>query len=114
MAGLRALELALHQPQRLPRGEDGLSRLVSVSEVCCRIHSLDSCWDSRETYPAAGHCELAGCCVRCEGRNKVAAYEARDVQKIRRRSVDLVVAITKAGSKRDDALRTQLATGKLR
>lgn len=31
VAGLGALELALHQPQRLARGEDGLSRLRVVS-----------------------------------------------------------------------------------
>lgn len=33
VTGLGALELALHQPQRLARGEDGLSRLMVVSVV---------------------------------------------------------------------------------
>ena len=40
VASLGALELALHQPQRLARGEDGLSRLRVVSvgvlrAACC-------------------------------------------------------------------------------
>jgi len=36
VAGLCALELALHQAQRLARREDGFSRLMVVS-VCRRI-----------------------------------------------------------------------------
>jgi hypothetical protein len=33
VAGLGALELALHQPQRLARGEDGLSGLRARTKV---------------------------------------------------------------------------------
>ena len=49
MAGLGTLELALHQAQRLARGEDGLSRLIMVSVVL--QHSLlDAA--ATGTYPA--------------------------------------------------------------
>lgn len=48
MTGLSALELALHQPQRLARGEDSLSRLMVVSVVL--QHSLV---ETAATYPAA-------------------------------------------------------------
>lgn len=51
VACLRPFQLTLHQPQRLARGKDGLSRLILVSEICCRIHSLDSCWTAAERTP---------------------------------------------------------------
>jgi hypothetical protein len=49
MAGLGALELALHQTERLARREDGLSGLMVVS-VCNLPPSLEAM-----TYPTARH-----------------------------------------------------------
>lgn len=57
VAGLGALELALHDAQRLARGEDGLPRLRVVLAFC-RMAWL--CGHSFRTYPAARHCETLG------------------------------------------------------
>jgi hypothetical protein len=54
MASLSALELALHQTQRLPRREDGFSCLLAVSAICGIIAGA-------MTYPAARHiCNTTG------------------------------------------------------
>lgn len=54
MASLGSLQFALHQPQRLARGEDGLPGLRVMSVL------LPHSFIGGATYPAARHGETVG------------------------------------------------------
>lgn len=74
MASLGTLELALHQPQRLPRGEDSLSRLMLVSVSFCRIAPschLPRCQTWLQRRESAGVSMGAGERIRADNGPKV-------------------------------------------